>query len=551
MNGRLIAAEPVASSCYPGPEQDPSRCAYVAENWSDATFQASQPIGLSFPTNNTCPPVNASAEEQPGSCTLGSQPLYAVNATSENEIAAAVNFARSMNIRVVIKETGHDILGRSEGGASLLIWTRYLRNGIEFLESYESPCNATCDAPFWNGSAICINGGYTWSDVYPIAEQNGKVAVGGGTPSVSSTGGWMQGGGHGPASREFGLGADQVLSARVVLADGRIITASACENQDVFFAIRGGGPGTYGVVLSTVVKAWPQVDVQVQSVAIAPLAGNTSALLDAIAILYSSYPDLNNAGYAGYGSWSVASPTPLFANFTAGYVHGFYTFNKTVQEGQDAFAATLEKLLPYNGTSLFISVSYQFLEDYWTFYHEVASVESPVGTTASLGSRLFSRASVQNDTAGLRSMLEVIAGAPEEFTSNNFELVSGGRVFQDAADSHSGVNPAWRKSYFSNIIARGWAPGSSEEVQSAVKRDITYNKVAAMEKQAPDTGAYMNEADRLDPDWRRNFYGDHYERLLEIKQRHDPEGVFYCPTCVGSFDWEEDEAGRLCKRRNL
>lgn len=77
----------------------------------------------------------------------------------------------------------------------------------------------------------------------------------------------MQGGGHGPASREFGLGADQVLSARVVLADGCIITASPCENQDIYFAIRGGGPGTYGVVLSTVIKAWPMVDAKVQSVA--------------------------------------------------------------------------------------------------------------------------------------------------------------------------------------------------------------------------------------------------------------------------------------------
>ncbi|KAM0722061.1 hypothetical protein Q7P37_002987 [Cladosporium fusiforme] len=547
VNGQLIATEPVASSCYPGPGEDPERCAYVGENWSDAVFQASDPIGLSFPLNITCAPVNASAGEQPSSCTLGKQPLYAVNATSEDDIVAAVNFARIKNIRVVIKETGHDILGRSEGGASILIWTRHLRNGVDFVESYQPPCDAACNATTWSGPAIHINGGYTWADVYPVAEQNGRVVVGGGTPTVSSTGGWMQGGGHGSASRQFGLGADQVLSARVVLADGCIVTASPCENQDVYFAIRGGGPGTYGVVLSTVIKTWPQVSAQVQSVAIAPLSGNTSVLLDAITTLYSAYPDLNDAGYAGYGSWSIASPAPLFANFTAGYVHGFYTFNKTVQEAQDAFAPTLEKLLPFNGTSLFISVTYESFDDYWTFYRDIVSVEPPVGSNAALGSRLFSRDSVQNDTAHLRDMLEVTAGAPEEFTSNNFELVSGGQVFQDAADPYSGLNPAWRKSYFSNIVARGWAPGSSEEIQSAVRRDITYNKVAAMEKQAPDTGAYMNEADRLDPNWQRNFYGDNYERLLEIKQRRDPNGVFYCPTCVGSAEWEEDHGGRLCR----
>lgn len=544
VNGRLIATEPPASSCYPGPEEDPKRCAYVDENWSHAVFQASDPIGLSYPTNITCAPVNFSAGEHPGSCSLGKQPLYAVNATNEGDIVAAVNFARGRNVRLVIKETGHDLLGRSEGGASLLIWTRYLRNGIESLEAYQSPCE---EAESWKGSAMHINGGYTWSDVYPVAEQHGKVVVGGGTPSVSSTGGWMQGGGHGPASREFGFGADQVLSARVVLADGCIITASPCENQDIYFAIRGGGPGTYGVVLSTTIKAWPQVSVQVQNVAIAPLSRNTSALLDAITTLYSSYPDLNDAGFAGYGTWSVASPAPLFANFTAGYIHGFYTFNKTVQEGRNAFAKILEKLLPYNGTSLFVSVTYESFDKYWTFYNEVGSIEPPVGSTPAHGSRLFSRASVQDNVAGLRDMLDTVAGKPDEFTSNSFELVSGGRVFQDAADQFSGLNPAWRKSYFSHIVARSWAPGSPEEVQSAVRRDITYNKVAATEKQAPDTGAYMNEADRLDPNWQRNFYGEHYERLLEIKQRRDPGGVFYCPTCVGSAGWEEDDEARLCR----
>jgi FAD/FMN-containing dehydrogenase len=547
VEGRLLSTQPVARACYPGSEQDSLGCEIVDESWSDSVFQASNPVGLSYPINITCAPVNASAGEQPGSCVLGRQPLYAVNATNENDVIAAVTFASRNNIRVVIKETGHDILGRSEGGASLLIWTRYLRNGVEFIENYYSPCTADCDDSQWSGAAIHIDGGYTWSDVYPVAEANGKIVVGGGTPSVSSTGGWMQGGGHGPASRQFGLGADQVLSARVVLADGCIITASPCENQDIYFAIRGGGPGTYGVVLSTTIKAWPMVDVKVQSVAIAPLTSNNSALFDAITTLYSAYPDLNDAGYAGYGTWSTASPTPIFANFTTAYVHGFYTFNKTMQETQEAFASTLKKLLPQNGTSLFVSVSYSSFDDYWSFYNAVARVEPPVGTTAALGSRLFSRASVQNDTAGLRNMLEVVSGEPEEFTSNNFELISGGQVFKDASDPFSGLNPVWRKSYFNHIVARGWAPGSSEDVKTAVQRDITYNKVPALQKQAPDTGVYMNEADRLDPDWQVNFYGEHYERLLEIKQRRDPDGVFYCPTCVGSAEWAEDEEGRLCR----
>lgn len=391
-----------------------------------------------------------------------------------------------------------------------------------------------------------LNPRHSFSDVYPLAQQNNVIVVGGGTPSVGALGGWMQGGGHGPASQHFGLGADQVLSAQVVLADGSIITANACQNQDVYFGIRGGGPGTYGVVLSTVIKAHPMVDVQVQHVAIAPLSTNTSTLLDAVTIMFNAYPDLADSGIAGYGSWSVASATPLFADYYAGYVHGVYSFNQSLEATQAAFTPTLAKLLPYNMSSLFISVSYVSYADYWSFYHTESGVESAAGSESALGSRLFSRASVQNTTS-LRDMIGVVAGSPTQYLSNNFELVSGGQVFKDASDIYSGLNPAWRKSYFSNIVATGWLPGSSDAVKNAIRSDITNVRVGAMKKQAPDTGAYMNEADRLDPQWAQDFYGSHYTPLLTIKTARDPTGVFYCPTCVGSAAWAEDSTGRLCR----
>ena len=357
----------------------------------------------------------------------------------------------------------------------------------------------------------------------------------------------MQGGGHGPATRQYGLGADQVLSAQVVLADGTIITASPCENQDVLYAIRGGGPGTYGVVTETTIKAHPMVSVQMQSFAMAPLdSSDTSSLLDAIAILYEAFPDLNDAGYTGYGTWSIASPAPLVGNSTSGYVHGIYLFNESVEAAQHAFAPVLSKLEAYNGTSLYISVSYKSFPDYWSFYWKAAASTPPVGTASALGSRLFSRHSVQQDLSGLRKTIDIIAGTPEQFTSNNLELVGGGAVFSDAVDHLSGVNPAWRISYFNHIVARGWSPGSSQALIQSVWHDITFNKVQALKQQAPETGCYMNEADRLDPDWEEDFYGAHYSPLLGIKSHRDPSSVFYCPTCVGSAEWVENSVGTLC-----
>jgi hypothetical protein len=153
---------------------------------------------LSYPVELSCPPVNAAAGEAPGTCSIGDLPRYTVNATRPEDIAAAILFAKEHNIRLVIKDTGHDILGRygefsiwvsftacltrsrSTGYGSLQAWTRYIRTGIIFQRKYRS--SHRCKKSTWNGSAFTIGGGYTWSDVYPIAASQNLVVVGGGTP---------------------------------------------------------------------------------------------------------------------------------------------------------------------------------------------------------------------------------------------------------------------------------------------------------------------------------------------------------------------------------
>jgi hypothetical protein len=64
---------------------------------------------------------------------------------------------------------------------------------------------------------------------------------------------------------------------------------------------------------------------------------------------------------------------------------------------------------------------------------------------------------------------------------------------------------------------------------------------------APDMGCYLNEADVYEPDWQQAFWGDNYERLLEIKRKYDPHGTFWCLPCVGNEDWEMNGSGRLCR----
>lgn len=109
--GDLIADSPIAASCYPGPLHDDATCAVVDSHWAIQSFQAADPIGLSYP-DDSCLPVNASAHQQPGSCSIGTSPRFTVNATTAEHVSATVKFAKEKNVRLVVKNTGHDILGR-------------------------------------------------------------------------------------------------------------------------------------------------------------------------------------------------------------------------------------------------------------------------------------------------------------------------------------------------------------------------------------------------------------------------------------------------------
>lgn len=357
----------------------------------------------------------------------------------------------------------------------------------------------------------------------------------------------MQGGGHSPATHDFGLGADQVLEAQVVLASGKVVTANPCENPDIFFAIRGGGPSSYGIVVSTVIKAHPTNKVAAQILGFAPLTANDyPAFMDALQVVYQSYPNLSDSGFSGYGSWSIYSPTPLVGNYSTGFIHTIAVFGKSAAEAEDIFASTAAQLRKYNGTSLYMTTRYLSFPTYVAYYNALSGIVTPVGQIAALGSRFLGREALTGNVTALKNMLQTIAGTPEQATSTNIVFVGGGQVFADASDPYSGVNPAWRQTYVHNIVARGWAPGSSNATIQAVYDDITFNKTQAMKDLAPNTGCYMNEADRFDPDYLQDFYGEHGSRLSGIKRRRDPWSVFYCPTCIGSERVRVQPSGQIC-----
>jgi hypothetical protein len=131
--------------------------------------------------------------------------------------------------------------------------------GAEFISRYAGPGDYT-------GGAVKLSAGMQGRDIYRLAnQQNPKVVVvGGECPTVGFSGGYIQGGGHGPLATFFGMAADHALSFDLVTADGQYVCyvcANAKENPDLFWALKGGGPGTFGVVTSVTVKTFAELPV--------------------------------------------------------------------------------------------------------------------------------------------------------------------------------------------------------------------------------------------------------------------------------------------------
>ena len=79
------------------------------------------------------------------------------------------------------------------------------------------------------------------------------------------------------------------------------------------------------------------------------------------------------------------------------------------------------------------------------------------------------------------------------------------------------------------------------------QRDMTYKYIPQLKAIAPDSGVYLNEGDWRSPDWQTDFYGANYAKLKSIKNKYDPNSIFYATTAVGSDDWVIEAPGRLCR----
>ncbi|KAI1149475.1 hypothetical protein F4825DRAFT_51698 [Nemania diffusa] len=524
LHGRLIATVPIAAPCHTSVLGQPNalfnedECAILRDNWffpETHLPSASSPMAYPF-SGNSCNPFSNNSTP----CTIGSHPVYTINATSAVDFQNAVWFARDHNIRLVIRNTGHDYLGKSTGAHSLSVWTHHIKS-LELVQ-YESKQ--------YTGPGIKMGAGVEGMEAFKFADSHGLVVVGGNCPTVGIAGGFTQGGGHGPLASKYGLSADQVLEWEVVTGAGEVLTATATQNSDLFWALRGGGGGTFGIVSSLTVKAFPDTHTSIATMAIISNGTNTDSLYSAVTtFIRDALPGLVDAG--AFVVW-VAAP---------------FGFMITPAIAPGLTSTDLDNLLqPLVQRLSDIGLEYQYsstqFPTFLSSYEALQLIPAWNVSDYNIGSRSIPRDVATQNTEVLVEAIRYIS-SQTGMSGVSYNLESGVSSLDDVS-----VNPYMRQSLFSITVGTpinytNWA--ATKEAQDLITHDL----LPTLEKLTPAGAAYLNEADFQQPDFQRTIYGDTYKRLRDIKRKYDPDDIFYAKTAVGSEDWAENDEGRLCRSK--
>ena len=253
VGGHLIPVLDELNACLGGGGVATGQCEADLARTDDEFFYTGQPGGYMHTG------LAAGAGQDPWSI-AHKLSAFAVAAQTGADVAAGVAFAAKHNLRLAVKGTGHDWFGRSgshpdlEG--SLLIWTHNMK-AVKWGDGAGSSAFVAegCSASSGVQHAVTLEAGNQFADFYPEAEKRGRL-INGGTCTSVGVGGCTLGGCFGPFSQLLGPSASNVLQAKVVLANGTLVTASKCSHPELFWALRGGGAG-HAVVTEWTMRSYP------------------------------------------------------------------------------------------------------------------------------------------------------------------------------------------------------------------------------------------------------------------------------------------------------
>ncbi|HTE80972.1 MAG TPA: FAD-binding oxidoreductase [Reyranella sp.] len=486
--------------------------------------------------------------------------VHAVPARDASGVAAAVDFARTHRLRLAVKGGGHSYQGTSNAPDSLLIWTRPM-DRIELHDAFVAQGSNAAPQP-----AVSLGAGVVWGNAYAAVSKAGRYVQGGGCLTVGVAG-LIQSGGFGSFSKRYGMAAASLLEAEVVTADGAVRIANAHSNPELFWGLKGGGGGSLGVITRVTLKTHELPPLfgaafgAVKATSDAafkrlierfmtfyrdslfnPTWGETVTFRpDNVLEVSMVFQGLDQPRAAAVwqpffdwireqgGDYAVVQP-PLFIHVPAASLWDA-AFLK-----QNAPQLVLSDERPgASATNVFWSTN---LREAGWFLHAYQSTWLPAALLAddrrwSLTDALFASTRHRRMTLHFNKGL---AGAPADAI---------------AAALDTATNPVVTEAFALAISAAEGPPafagvaGHEPDLVRA-RRDAgnVAAAMAALRKIVPNPGAYVSESNYFEADWQKAFWGTNYARLRAVKDRYDPEGLFFVHHGVGSEDWSPDGVTR-------
>jgi FAD/FMN-containing dehydrogenase len=398
-------------------------------------------------------------------------PAFVVHVVTSDDVHKSIAFAQTHELPLAVRCGGHSYAGYNTCEGGLVIDLSGLRD-----------LTVSSD-----GSTVRIGGGVLSGAVEQATAKVGCAAVLGQCPSVG-IGGFLLGGGVGPLMSKYGLGCDNILSADIVLADGRSVIASPHHNPDLFWAIRGGG-GNFGVVTAFTVALHPVS--QVLGGYLTYVSGDASELLRILRDFAAMATD----------------DLTLIATLVPAKERKFMLSVEACYAGE--IGAGEKLMAPFRRSRLLVSDTVKPLP-YLDLESQVPAEIPPVHWENRGG--FFPEL---NDGV-IEVLSEAIATGPGLYDELSFIHLHGAVT---RVPVHATAFPL-RTEGFAYGIASSW------DLSTGPNRSTGW--VARTEaKLAPfGHGAYVNVMDREDEASVRKAYADNYQRLAIVKARYDPSNLF-------------------------
>jgi FAD/FMN-containing dehydrogenase len=484
--------------------------------------------------------------------------VYAVAASTTSDVVCAVNFAGKHKLRLVVKGGGHSYQGTSNAPDSLLIWTRHMNNVVLHNAFVAQGCEGK-QAP---QPAVTVGAGVMWMDAYDAVTTSGGRYVQGGMCTTVGVAGLVQSGGFNSFSKCYGTGAAGLLEAEVVTADGEVRVANKCLHPDLFWAIKGGGGGTLGVItrLTLRTRELPEFFGAVLCTIKASSDVAYKALIAKAVSFYRS--DLFNLHWGEQMRFrrdNVLDITMLFQGLNQQKAEStwapFFDWVRATAEYsfiKDPIVLSVPARRFWDAPYMQQQIPGAMIADdrvgssprhvFWSddqgevgqFLHSYKTAWLPASLLQTKRQSVLVDA-IFNSTRYWAVALHFnkgLAGAPAE---------------EIAAARNTATNPQALDAFaLAFIVGAGppaypGMPGPAPDLERA--RDNAAHIAKAMDallKAAPGAGAYVSESDYYQANWQTAFWGANYPRLASVKRKYDPNGLFIVHHGVGSEDWSAD-----------